>query len=175
MLSKTVCEGLELRHEVARLGEGVAENVANLIHLYAHHASVGDVPPITLHGLAWQKPWAKIGAFVPMSGNAGSSFEEVARGAVCKCLALEIPDRVSPGWTPSHAHPQNVEGVIAHQMTHLRWPRLRHGSEFDARTLALLRGAKFLARGRWSQATQEIVRKARIETVSFWRDSASAS
>jgi hypothetical protein len=169
MLNKTVCGDLELHHEVEWLGEGVAENVANLIHVYAERASLRDVP-VMLNGSAWQKPWAEISSFIPVFGNAGSSFEEEARGDVYTCLELMIPDKVSPRWIPDHLHPQNVESTIAHEITHLRWWRLRHGPEFDARTLGLLRGAKFPAGGGWSQATHEIMRTARIETAKFLRD-----
>jgi hypothetical protein len=76
-------------------------------------------------------------------------------------------DELPPQWR-AHLHPQNVKGVIAHEMTHLRWQSLGHGPEFDARTLALLRGAKFPARGGWSKATLEIMRTARIEANKFW-------
>ncbi len=162
MLNKTVWEGLVLYHDVERLGEGVAEDVANLIRLYADRAGVRDLPPITLNGRTWQKPWAEVSGFIPVTGNAGSSREEEAHGDVYKCLELCIADSVSPQWTPAHAYPENVEGVIAHEMTHLRWWKLRHGAEFDARTLALLHGAKFPAIGGWPKATHEIMRTARM-------------
>ena len=167
-MNKTVHAGFDLHHEAERLGDGVAENVANLIRLYAERASMRDVPPVSLTGAAWRKPWTEIRAFIPVRGNSGSTFEEEARGDDYRCLALDIPNRVSPRWFPGHSYPQNAEGTIAHEMVHLRWWRLRHGPEFDARTLALLRGAKFPACGGWSQATHEIMRMARLETAKFW-------
>ena len=172
MLNKTVFGGLELHHEVERLGDGVAESVTNLVRLYAERASVSDVPQITLNGHAWQKPWTQIRDFIPVSGISGSTFEEEARGDTYTCLMLCIPDHVPPGWAsaPVHPHPQDVEGVIAHEMTHLRWWNLRHGPEFDARTLALLRGAKFPASGEWSKVTLESMQQARMEAKKFWND-----
>jgi hypothetical protein len=165
VLAKTVFDGYELHHQVQQLGEGVAGNVVNLIRLYAQRAGVRDVPPVFLHGSAWSNGWAEVSVREPVYGDADSS----ARGKIYQRLSLEIPDQVPPGWTPWHPVPHNIESAIAHELTHLRWSRLRNGPELDARTLALLRGAQFPAGGGWSKATHEALRKARTEIANFRR------
>ena len=68
-----------------------------------------------------------------------------------ECLSLQLPDISSRS---RRCQTTTLEGTIAHEITHLRWQNLRHGPEFDARVLALLRGAQFPKRGSKLNASQ---------------------
>jgi hypothetical protein len=57
-------------------------------------------------------------------------------------------------------HPQDIEGTIAHEVTHLRWWTLRHGAEL---VRALLRGATFPPHTSWKAETRQIMAATRQE------------
>jgi hypothetical protein len=162
-LPQTVVDGLTVFHpETTQLGPGVGEAVVQLIRQYAERASLCDLPPITLSGAAWGQPWEMV---APMwcAGEAGPSDDEVRTGADYRCLALHLIERCPPKSSPPPAHPEDVEGTLAHEIVHLRWWRLRHGEEFSARVRALLRGATFPPHSGWSAATRRVMATTRRE------------
>src|SRR4030095_7538228 len=142
-MNKTEIEGLTVYHEVSRLGPGVADNVIAMIKRNAALVSLAHIPPITLSGGAFAKPWDELIKIEGCLGNSGPSDEELRTGSTYECLFLKVPSSASP--RPSF-HPTKLDVVSAHEMVHLCWPTLRHSPEFDARTVALLRGAKFRRR-----------------------------
>ena len=98
----------------------------------------------------------------------GPSDEEIRVGVewyTCLVVALPQPNRRPPSL--EEICPRTVEGVIAHEVTHLRWRTLRHGPEFYARSLGLLRGATFPSRGGWSKSTHDTMNATR-EKVRGW-------
>src|SRR5262245_54069940 len=163
-MDKTRTEGLTLYHDVPCLGAGVAKGVVDMTRRYVELTSLDDLPPITLSGKQFANPWSEIVGIEGCSGNAGPSEEALKQGDTYECLFLMLPDSSSPR---TEAHPTTIEGVTAHEITHLRWHNLRHGPEFNARVIALLHGAKFPKRGGWSAATHQKVREARKE-ASDW-------
>jgi hypothetical protein len=170
-LHRTAAEGMVLFHpEVAALGAGVASGVAALIRKYSEAASVSDLPPITLAGEGWDKPWATISLLTGCAGESGPSKEAEQAGVRYACLELSLPT------TPAKMerdradlYRKTLENVVAHEITHLRWPRLEHSPEFEARVLALLRAARFPSHAGWSKATREIVKLARQEAITHGR------
>jgi hypothetical protein len=102
-----------------------------------------------------------------MPRRAGPSKEEERRGRTYKCLFLGLPDRDWRRAGREEAHPRTLEGTIAHEIAHLRWWTLDHGTEFDARVLALLHGAQFPPRGGWSSKPLRIMREKRNETKAW--------
>jgi len=172
-VKSTVAGGFTLWHDVESVGAGVASNVARLVALYAERAALRDVPPITLSGPGWDAPWETVSGLEGCSGNSGPSDEELRQGVepyTCLVVALPTADR-----RPLLGGPlewlcrDTVDGVIAHEVTHLRWPRLRHGPEFYARTLALLRGATWPERGGWKRTTQDLMQQTRTEVEREYR------
>jgi hypothetical protein len=160
-LQKTVIEGLTLYHEVPNLGSGVAENITAMIKHYGSLASRDQLPPVSLLGAAFAEPWDTLIEIEGCSGNSGPSDEELRNGSEWyECLALAVPASTSPRF---EFHPTTLEGVIAHEIAHLRWRQLRHGPEFNARVLGLLRGANFSPRGRWSRSTEKTMAQTRRE------------
>jgi hypothetical protein len=165
-MNKTKIKSLTLYHEVDCLGSGVAKAVVTIINRYAALASLDNLPPISLSGSAFGRPWDEIKAIEGCSGNSGSGDEEERFGISYQCLSLSVPSSPQPR---VEAHPTTLEGVIAHEIVHLRWwkPRLRHGPEFNARVLALLRGAQFPRQGRWTRLTKQTVAHTRKESREF--------
>ena len=167
-LAVTTCEGQALHHVVPRLGNGVAEQIVALVGLYANRASLRDIPPITLQGTRWAQPWEELATVTGVSGNSGSSNEQVRAGVPSyTCFVLSLPDPAIP--LDGLPHPGSIEGVTAHEICHLRWPKLEHGPEFAARVLALLQGATFPPRGGWSQRTRVILSHTRQEAGGWYR------
>ena len=163
-MPKTPIDGVILYHpDTPRLGPGVGDAVVRLIRLYAQRASLQEIPPVTLEGKAWAEPWETI-APMRCGGNAGASHEEARRGIDYRNLALSLWDRppVDPLGRPPE-HQQDIEGTIAHEVTHLRWWHLRHGEEFSARVRALLKGATFPPHTSWSVETRRIMATTRQE------------
>ena len=164
-MHETQVDGLTFYHDVPALGPWVAKNIAAMILRYADLASLGHLPPITLSGIHFAKAWCEIVGIEGCMGNSGPSEEERKRGGlVYECLFLQLPSVSSPR---AECHPTTLEGVIAHEITHLRWKNLRHGTEFDARVLALLHGAKFPKRGGWNLATRHKVAQGREEADAW--------
>ena len=164
----SVLSGFNMHHDVETLGRGVADAVAGLIATYADRVALAQVPPITLQGPGWDAPWEKLREVDGCSGNSGPSDEEIRVGVewyTCLVVALPQPNRRPPSL--EEICPRTVEGVIAHEVTHLRWRTLRHGPEFYARSLGLLRGATFPSRGGWSKSTHDTMNATR-EQVRGW-------
>lgn len=160
---KTETKDSILYHDVTVLGAGVAENITVTIKRYADLVSLEQLPLITLSGARFAERWDDIKNVSGCRGNAGPSNEELRHGLDYRCLFLEISS--SPPPYSSRVHPTNLEGTIAHEIVHLRWFSLTHGPEFDARVLAILRGASFSNhRGRWNKTTEKIIAQARKET-----------
>jgi hypothetical protein len=160
---KTHVHGLTLFHpEVVQLGEGVAENVARLIQLYAQRISLASLPPITLDGPGWDQPFDIVGTLDPCSGDAGSSYAASRKGINYQSLLFMLPNElVKPNPDPDHS--RKLEGIIAHEIVHLRWWNLQHGAEFTARVLALLKGCNFPAHSGWNKKTRAIMDECRQE------------
>jgi hypothetical protein len=90
-MNTTRINGSILYHDVPNLGPGVAENVVATIGRYAVLASLSHLPPITLAGPEFGKPWNEIAAVTGCSGTSGPSDEELRNGGeMYTCLFLEI-------------------------------------------------------------------------------------
>ncbi len=164
----TPYEGLALHHTVPGLGKGVAQQIVALIRLYADRASLHDIPPITLQGTGWDQSWEQMAQIEGCTGNSGRSNPELMEGVPpYRCLEISLP--ATTAMLQRWPNPETIEGTIAHEICHLRWPSLDHGPEFFARVLALLRGARFPSRGGWSQTTNQIVAQTREEAASWYR------
>jgi hypothetical protein len=165
-LTRVERDGLDLYYDVPALGDGVAEHVVSLIRLFADRAGLSDLPPITLQGEGWERPWAACAAHKGVGGQAGSSREEERHGDHYTCFILWFT-APSPYDPDDDQGPATLVRTVAHEVTHLRWWGLRHGPEFSARVRALLAGAQFPARGGWSRKTIAIVAAER-ENVRAW-------
>ena len=167
-LTTTAAGDLTLWHTVPVLGAGVADNIGSLIKWYAQRAGLRDLPPTTLQGPGWDKPWEELVRVEGCGGNSGPSDEEVAsEGVSYSCLVIWLPSS-QPDALP-YPEPRTIEGVIAHEVCHLRWTSLPHFTqEFTARVLALLRGATFPSRGGWSQRTKQIMQETRSEAMAWY-------
>jgi hypothetical protein len=157
----TWVNGLCLFHHVERLGLGVPEEIAALILRYASQVSIAadQLPPVTLEGQRWDEPWETIHALTPCRGEAGPSTHLTA-------LTLSLPKDTRSPVARDDWHPMTVEGLVAHELVHLRWGRLGHGPEFTARVLALLSGAQFPLRGPWPAKTCTLLSEARHASTS---------
>jgi hypothetical protein len=160
---KTRAKGLILFHpEVHQLGPSVADNVANLIQLYTQRTSLASVPPITLDGPGWGQSFEIVGALEPCHGNAGSSYEASRKGSTFKSLLIGLPfESAKRDHDPDHS--KTLEGIIAHEITHLRWWNLEHGKEFTARVRALLKGCNFPPHSGWNNKTRAVMAECRQE------------
>lgn len=138
------------------LGADVARNIGHLIRTYAERVGLQDIPPVILGGqFLWSEPWEAVIRWPQFRGDVGHSNDD--------SLYLEPnpdPDDVE------RAHPENLEGTIAHEMAHVRWD-LDHGAEFWARVRALMCGAIFPRDRGWPRETDEILRRARAEVVAW--------
>ena len=169
-LKTTSVAGLALSHYVPRLGPMVAENVSTLIKHYANRAVLKELPPITLSGPGWDAPWQSLVTVDGCRGNSGPSDEELRMGGMMyQCLEIILPDKTPQPIESDRPDPSTIEGVIAHEICHLRWPSLRHGPEFHSRVIALLKGAVFPVRGRWRRSTEQIMQLSRRE-ANCWYD-----
>src|SRR5262245_16507579 len=159
----TLADGLTIYHpDVERLGPNVGETVIELIRVYARRASLTDIPPVTLSGKAWGAPWESIAAS-RCGGDAGASYEESRRGIDYRCLALMLFDQPPPRDPRPPEHQRDIEGTIAHEVTHLRWWNLQHGPEFSARVRAPLKGATFPPHTSWKAETRQVMATTRQE------------
>jgi len=164
-LRKTSVADLILWHDVSSLGPGVADNVATLIRRYMDQAGIGQLPPITLSGSGWDAPWEALATVSGCSGCSGPSDAELMEGGqMYQCLTIRLPEGTTQANLP---HTDTIEGVIAHEIAHLRWPSLKHGVEFYARVIALLKGATFPSKGGWGQSTKQAVKQARLEAQQW--------
>ena len=169
-LRTTSTAGLILWHYVPRLGPMVAERISTLIKHYADRAALKELPPITLSGPGWDSPWQSLVTVQGCSGNSGPSDEELRMGGrMYQCLEITLPAETPHPINLDRPDPSTIEGVIAHEISHLRWPSLRHGPEFHARVIGLLKGAVFPVRGGWKQSTKQIMEQARQE-ANDWYD-----
>ncbi len=163
----TPYEGLALHHTVPGLGNGVAQRIVALIRFHADRASLHDVPPITLGGTGWDQSWEQMAQIEGCTGKSGPSKAELMEG-VLPYRSLEISLPASTAMLQRCPHPTTIEGTIAHEICHLRWPSLEHGPEFFARVLTLLRGARFPSRGGWSKTTSVIMAETRQEARRWY-------
>ncbi len=168
-LKTTSVAGLTLWHDVPQLGTGVAENVVGLIKHYADGAALEEIPPISLSGSRWDAPWQTLVTVDGCIGNSGPSDVELLAGSeMYTCLEIRLPEKTPHPIELERPDPRTIEGVIAHEITHLRWPSLRHGPEFDSRVIGLLRGAVFPLRGGWKRSTKQIMEQARREVRNWY-------
>ncbi len=169
-LRTTSVAGLTLWHNVPNLGPRVVENIAALIKGYASRVSLKELPPITLSGPGWDTPWQSLVTVEGCRGNSGPGDEELRMGGMMyHCLDIILPDETPKPIELNRPDPSTIEGVIAHEICHLRWPSLRHGPEFHSRVIALLKGAVFPVRGRWRRSTEQIMQLSRRE-ANCWYD-----
>ena len=167
-IPQTRVDDLTLYHpDTMRLGAGVGESVARLVKRYAEQASLADIPPVTLRGTAWAQPWETI---VPMrcNGNSGASYAQSRRGNNYRHLLLMFGDQPLPEDPPPLELRREIEPVIAHEITHLRWWYLPHGPEFNARVRALLHGVRFPPHSSWNTETKRRMATMRKD-VQEWR------
>jgi hypothetical protein len=91
---------------------------------------------VTLEGGVWSRPWSEIEALEGFGGCIGDpDGSEYDRFILREPTSLRLAAKeslVGPC-------PMTAEGVIAHEIVHLRWPELNHGDEFWEKTLALLK------------------------------------
>jgi len=162
----TTYEGRALNHVVPRLGNGVAEQIVTFIRLYANRASLRGIPPVTLQGTRWDESWDDLAKIEGCTGNSGPSRAELLEGVLpYRCLQISL--HTNTATIRGYPHPTTIEGTIAHEICHLRWPSLEHGPEFFARVLALLRGAVFPSHGVWRQVTKQIMAQTRTDAISW--------
>jgi len=174
-LRTTPIAGLTLWHNVPHLGPRVGENVAALIKQYAGRAGLKTLPPINLSGPGWDAPWQTLVTVDGCKGLSGPSNEELsAGGEMYWCLLIELPVETLDPIQRNDPHPHTIEGTIAHEITHLRWSSLRHGPEFNARVIALLKGAVFPVRGGWKRITKQIMEEARQEVRNWFANFAKS-
>jgi len=172
-LRTTSVAGLTLWHIVSNLGPGVGENVATLVKQYAGRAGLNDLSlidhSINLSGPGWDAPWQTLVTVDGCKGQSGPSNEELSGGGeMYWCLLIELPVETLDPIQQNDPHPHTIEGTIAHEITHLRWPSLQHGPEFNARVIALLKGADFPVRGGWKRFTKQIMEQARREVRNWY-------
>lgn len=135
---RTHRHGVELFHTVL-LGEGMAEHLVGLLKKYAHRARV-VLPLVTLEGNVWSRSWSEIESLEGFGGRVGEpDSPEHDRFILREPTALRLAAKESiVGLCP-----MTLEGIIAHEIVHIRWPELDHGDIFWERTLGLLRGDVF--------------------------------
>jgi len=168
-LRTTSVAGLTLWYNVPNLGPRVVESIAAQIKGYAGRVSLKELPPITLSGPGWDTPWQSLVTVEGCRGNSGPSDEELRSGGMMyQCLEIILPEKTSQSIELDRPDPSTIEGVIAHEICHLRWPSLRHGPEFYSRVIGLLRGAVFPLRGGWKRSTKQIMKQARREARNWY-------
>ncbi len=165
-LQSTVINGLTIYHTVPTLGPDVARQVAAAIRLYQDRAGLPELPPISLMGDKWDLPWTVLATYQSCRGNSGSWDNRE------RCLSVEVEKGNEPPDPGTEVDPcrRTIDRVIAHEIVHLRWPRLRHGLKFFTRLLALLRGATFPTSGSgWSKQTRQMVIQAQQDVLEHFR------
>ena len=119
-MNLTTLDGLDLYHEV-ELGPGVAVGVAKFISTYAARAGVRSLPPITLEGEFWSRPWEEVVRWHGWYGETGPPYDAEKAGVNYRVFWLRQNEKLHPSLLEDPEHAKDLEGVIAHEMTHHRW------------------------------------------------------
>src|SRR5262252_6803124 len=74
-MNRTQSGALDVYHDVVELGDGVLSEFVSLIPMYAGRVglSVEILPPVTLSGELWDRPWAELSG-LRFAGNAGPEW-----------------------------------------------------------------------------------------------------